>query len=84
MSQQQTAKDILQPLYPIPIITAPQPLVPTTNKLAQLNPKDELEVYKREYHRLVKENNLLLAHLNKVTEDKEALEAKYNNMHVFL
>lgn len=47
MSQQQTTKEYSQPLYPIPIISAPQPLIPTINKLAQFNTKDELEIYKR-------------------------------------
>lgn len=38
---------MLQPLYPIPIISLPQPLLPAMNKLAQLNPRDELEIYKK-------------------------------------
>lgn len=47
MSEQQAPKDILQPLYPIPIIATSQPLTPTVNKQSYLNPRDEIEIYKR-------------------------------------
>lgn len=84
MSGQLPSKDILQPLYPIPIIATPQPQAQTFHKVNQLQPKDELEIYKRQYNRLLKENNLLLSHLAKITQEKDALQAKYNNIQVVL
>jgi len=42
MSGQQPSKDVLQPIYPIPIIATPQTQTPTINKLVELQPKDEL------------------------------------------
>jgi hypothetical protein len=42
MSGQLPSKDILQPLYPIPIIATPQPQVPTIHKPNELQPKEEL------------------------------------------
>ena len=40
MSEQQVHKDILQPIYPIPIVATSQPLTPAVNKLSQLSPRD--------------------------------------------
>lgn len=40
MSEQQPPKDILQPIYPIPIIATSQPLTQTANKLNYFNPRD--------------------------------------------
>ena len=66
----------------IPIITVPQPLFPASNRCQNVDPQSELEIYKREYSRLLRDNERLLAQLNKVIYEKDDLEKKYNSLQV--
>lgn len=47
-----------------------------------LEPLTELEMYKREYSRLLRDNQRLISELNRVVTEKDELEHKYNNLQV--
>lgn len=40
----------------IPVLKVPQPLLPASTKVFNINPEDELTIYKREYSRLLRDN----------------------------
>lgn len=57
----------------IPIISVPQPLIPVSNRCQNIDPVSELEMYKREYSRLLRDNQRLMQQLEKVVYEKDDL-----------
>ena len=65
----------------VPIVSFPQPLLPCKQP-SNLSPHAELEIYKSQYSRLLRDNQKLLADLNRVMCEKHELEKKYNSLNV--
>ena len=63
-TRQKPEQKVSKPI--IPILTIPQPLLPASNRCQNVDPVSELEIYKREYCRLLRDNEILFAQLNQV------------------
>lgn len=68
---QEHSSKLLKPI--IPIVTLPSPATHSPPSEPHLNSEEELELYKREYSRVLRDNQKLLCELSKVLGEKEEL-----------